>query len=152
MKFLKQLLKKALVREVIVYVFFGVLTTAVSFGAFVLFERIMDLPWAVANTLSHLLAILFAFVTNKIWVFQARDYAPRKVISEFLKFLSSRLLSYVVDMGLLALLIEVLRYDPLLSRVGTTVIIVVLNYVMSKVIVFRKKDQDEDKATDSDEV
>jgi len=138
MKSIKQLLEKALVREVIVYGCFGVLTTIVGFGSYALFLH-AGFGVALANTLSHLLAILFAYITNKIWVFQARDFTLRQMGKEFLKFLSSRLLALVIDTALLIVLVDFLHYDPILSKAATTVIVVVLNYFMSKMIVFRKK-------------
>ena len=139
---LKRFLEKALVREMIVYVCFGILTTIIGFGSYALFIY-LGFNVAASNTLSHILAILFAYVTNKIWVFKVRDYSVRKIVPEFLKFVSSRLLAYIIDTALLVLLVDVLLYDPLLSKAGTSVVVVILNYIMSKIIVFRKKKQAE---------
>jgi len=139
---LKRFLEKALVREMIVYVIFGILTTIIGFGSYALFIY-LGFNVAASNTLSHILAILFAYVTNKIWVFKVRDYSVRKIVPEFLKFVSSRLLAYIIDTALLVLLVDVLLYDPLLSKAGTSVVVVILNYIMSKIIVFRKKKQAE---------
>ena len=139
---LKRFLEKALVREMIIYVCFGILTTIIGFGSYALFIY-LGFNVAVSNTLSHVLAILFAYVTNKIWVFKVREYAIKKIVPEFLKFVSSRLLAYVIDTALLVLLVDVLLYNPLLSKAGTSVVVVILNYVMSKIIVFRRKKQAE---------
>jgi len=136
--FIENILKKPLARELIVYVIFGVLTTAVGFGTYALFLY-LGLGVGLSNTLSHFLAIIFAYVTNKIWVFRALDFSGKEVAKEFLKFASSRLVTYVIDTVLLILLVYTLHYDPLLSKVFTSVIVVILNYVASKLMVFRKK-------------
>jgi len=124
---------------VIFYIIFGVATTIVSFASYILFVRYLDFGIALANTLSHFLAILFAYVTNKIWVFKARDYSAKQIATEFFKFLSSRLLAFVIDTALLILLVDFLHYDPILSKAATSVVVVILNYFMSKMVVFRKK-------------
>jgi len=136
--FFEHLIKKALVREVIVYVIFGVCTTIVGFGTYALFIY-LDLSVVLANTLSHLLAILFAYVTNKIWVFKALDFSAKRILAEFFKFLSSRLVTFAVDTLLLILLVDILFYDPILSKAATSVIVVLLNYFASKWMVFNKK-------------
>ena len=134
----ERMLKKALIREMVVYVIFGALTTIVGFGTYALFIY-AGLGVVLANTLSHLFAILFAYITNKIWVFRARNFSAKRITAEFLKFLSSRLLTYVVDTLLLILLVEVLLYGPFLSKAATSVVVIILNYFASKLVVFNKK-------------
>jgi len=124
-------------REIVVYIIFGVLTTIVGFGLYALFLHI-GFNVAVSNTLSTFLAILFAYVTNKIWVFNARDYRIRTLIGEFVKFLSGRFAAYVVDTVLLVLLADVFGINPLVAKAFTSVIVVILNYLISKRFVFRK--------------
>jgi len=136
MKLLKP--PQALTREVIFYIIFGVATTIVSFASYILFVRYLDFGIALANTLSHFLAILFAYVTNKIWVFQALDFSAKQITKEFFKFLSGRLATWAIDTLLLLLLVNVLGYDAILSRVFTTVIVVILNYMVSKLLVFKR--------------
>lgn len=137
-KRIEDFLKKPIARELISYVIFGTLTTVVAFATYALF-RYLGLSIPVTNTLSHLCAIVFAYVTNKIWVFRARNFTLRKILAEFLQFLSSRLLALVLETLLLAYLVYTLGYNDLLSKAGTTVLVVILNYVTSKIIVFRKK-------------
>ena len=136
-QFVNRLLQKALIREVIVYVIFGVFTTIVGFGTYALFIR-LGLSVFVSNTLSHLLAIIFAYVTNKIWVFRALTFTVRQIVTEFFKFLSSRLVTYVIDTVLLIVLVDLLHYDPIWSKIATSVVVVILNYFASKWMVFKK--------------
>ena len=125
-------------REVVVYIIFGVLTTIVGFGTYALFLHMgLNVLWS--NTLSTALAIVFAYVTNKIWVFRAMDFKVKELVKEFVRFVSSRLFSFGVDTALLVGLVDFLGYDALVSKAATSVVVVVLNYVTSKLLVFRKK-------------
>jgi len=134
--FIKKILKKPLIRELVTYGIFGVATTVVGFGSYALFLHI-GFGVALANTFSHFLAIIFAFVTNKIWVFRALNYSAKNVAKEFFVFLSSRLAALVVETVLLVILVDVLLYDPIISKLVTSVIVVILNYITSKKIVFK---------------
>ena len=123
--------------EIVVYVIFGICTTAVGFGTYVLFLH-MNFSLALSNTLSHAFAILFAYVTNKIWVFKALNFSAKVVIKEFLKFVSGRVMTYVIETLLLIALVDWLLYDPILSKACTSVLVVILNYVASKKVAFGK--------------
>jgi len=124
-------------REFIRYIATGLLTTLIGFGSYALFI-LMGLGVVAANTIATFMAVLFAFAANKIWVFKAHDYSKKGIAKEFAKFCSSRLFSYLVDTGLLSLLVYRMGYDPYLSKLGTAVIVVLLNYLTCKIIVFRK--------------
>ena len=137
--FFAQLRDKFLNKEIILYLIFGILTTAVGFGAYAIFLH-MGLSILVANTISTFIAILFAYATNKIWVFETVAFSVIEVIREFAKFASTRLGSYAVDTLLLILLVEILSYDPMISKAFTSVIVVILNYITSKMLVFNKGD------------
>ena len=132
----KKILKKPLTREVVTYVFFGIGTTIVGFASYSLFIFLgLGVTWA--NTISHFLAILFSFTANKLWVFKALNFSVKNVAKEFLKFLSSRFVTYVIDMALLIILVDVLLYNPIISRLYTYPIVIILNYLASKKIVFK---------------
>ena len=131
-----KILKKPLTREVVLYVLFGIGTTVIGFASYSLFIYI-GLGVAMANTISHFLAITFAFTVNKIWVFRALDFSAKNVAKESFKFLASRFVTYVIDTTLLIILVDVLLYNPIVSKVGTSAIIIALNYLASKKIVFK---------------
>ena len=133
----RKILAKFLTREIITYTIFGVLTTIVSFLTFALFFHVLGFGTFVSNTTSHAVAILFAYVTNKIWVFRALNFKLAALLKEFATFVSSRLASYIISTVLLLLLIDLLRQNPYLSWVFTSVIVVILNYVWSKLLVFK---------------
>lgn len=128
--------QRLLTREVISYLIFGVLTTVVSLASYALFLH-LGIGLIVTNTLSTFLAILFAYVTNKIWVFRALNFEVGAMFIEFFKFLSSRFLTFVIDTILLVFLVDLLLIDPFLAKVFTSVVVVILNYLLSKKAVFK---------------
>ena len=138
-------------REVISYIFWGAMTTAVSFVTYslftLLFTAFLDTAAAVliANILSWIFAVLFAFVTNKLWVFKSKSFEKSVVLPEFLKFLSSRIATGVIEMAGLPLLVllglggEMFGIEGLVAKLIINVAVIVLNYVFSKLLVFKKK-------------
>jgi putative flippase GtrA len=146
---LKALYKKY--REPISYIFWGVLTTAISFISYslftLLFTAFLDTTAAVtiANILSWVCAVLFAFITNKLWVFDSKSFEKSVVFPEFLKFISSRIATGVIEMAGLPLLVylglggALFGIDGLIAKIIINVIVIVLNYVFSKLLIFKKK-------------
>lgn len=133
---LKRLYKKLVNRETVMYLIFGVLTTALGFGLYAAFIFLgLGVFWA--NTLSTAAAVIFAFFTNKLWVFRALNMSAGNMAKEFAKFCAGRLAVYVIDTALLVVLVDVLMFDPILSRAFTMVFVVVANYFASKLIVFK---------------
>lgn len=138
LKAIRKLFMKILTREAISYIFVGILTTIIGL---VIYQIFLNLNFSIvlANTASTLVAILFAYIANKIWVFRSLQFNPKILFKEFFKFLSSRFITYVIDTILLVVLVNMLSYDPLISKISTSVVIIFLNYVASKKIVFKKK-------------
>lgn len=132
-------------REIIMYLIFGVSTTLVSWGSYALFVETAGLSVKLGNTLSWVCAVLFAFVTNKLWVFNSKSWSLKDVFNELVAFISSRLLTGAIEIAGVPLLIDlglsqaILGIDGMLAKVLISVIIVILNYVFSKLIVFREK-------------
>lgn len=137
-------------KEIILYIIFGVLTTAVSFVSYGILTKLIHLQSeiagiAVANVISWICAVLFAFVTNKIWVFESRTGELKAVFSEFWKFVAARLLTGALEWFGVPLMVyiglnqTVFGVKGMLSKLTVSVAVVILNYVFSKIFVFRKK-------------
>lgn len=125
--------------EVISYLICGVLTTVVSYVVFALF---VNLPTAVANTISFIAAVLFAYVVNKLFVFDSPRWDGKTLVREFLPFLSCRILSYVFETLFLVLTCDILKWPKIPMKIVASVVVVIANYFASKFLVFRKgKDQ-----------
>ena len=127
--------------EMVSYLFFGVLTTLVSLGFFALFFYSAGMGGALAGAVSNILSIFFAFFTNKLWVFESPSWSRKIFWPEFLKFCASRALTFVIDIFVLMLLVDNLGFDAMIVRILTMVVIHVIgNYVLSKWLVFTKKE------------
>ena len=126
--------------EIVSYLLFGGLTTLVGLGFFALFYYVLGLGVVVAGTASDVLAIIFAFVTNKLYVFESSSWRGGVVGPELVKFGASRALTTVLGILALALLVNTLGFNALVMRFLTIVIIQVLgNYVLSKWVVFARR-------------
>lgn len=125
-------------KEIINYLLFGVLTTLVNILIFYLFDRVLGKPYLWANAFSIIISILFAYVTNKLFVFNSKTETYREILTEFISFVSFRLLSGAIDMVSMWLLVDIITIDKLGAKLLTQFIVVVLNYIFSKFIVFKK--------------
>lgn len=147
MKKLKALFWKY--KEPILYVFFGGLTTVVNYIVYFSCTAGLKLGWSAATVLAWVGAVLFAYVTNRKWVFESRTKGARKVALEFLEFVAARLLSLGMEWVTLKLLLDVLYMNTYVyaslpvgefaAKTVAQVIVIVANYVFGKWFVFRKK-------------
>ncbi len=129
-------------KEILSYLFWGVLTTLVSWLTYSLFVWLTG-HIALANALSWLCAVAFAFVTNKLWVFHSKDWSGKTVWAEGLKFLSARLVTGVLELVGVPLVAAwggepILGIEGLGAKAIVTVVVIILNYVFSKLIIFKK--------------
>lgn len=132
--------------EIVSYVFFGLLTTVVAMGSFYLFSELLgkerflaDKNYLVANALSWVVAVLFAFVTNKLFVFSSRSWQAKVAGPEFVSFITARLFSLLVDMGLMFLFVSIISMHEMLAKFIVQIVIVIINYVFSKLFIFKGK-------------
>ena len=130
-------------KEIVNYLIIGVLTTVVSLVSFYLirifvFTNDSQFDIQLANVISWVLAVLFAFVTNKKYVFESKSTGYQKFL-EMIKFYVSRLTTLGVEMFVMWFLTSPLKVDDMISKIIVQFIIVILNYVFSKLFVFKKK-------------
>ena len=113
----------------------GVITTAINFLIFKL-GRMARLPLVAANSTAWLAAVLFAFAANKFIVFQSADWNTMFVLEELARFLMSRLLTLLIETSLLWLLVKKRDLPEMASKCGVSVLVVLLNYLLGKFLVF----------------
>ena len=130
-------------KEAIDYLFWGGMTTVVSWGSYSAFVLLgAGVFWG--NVLSWICAVLFAFVTNKLWVFQSKSWAGNVMLPELGKFLSSRVATGVFEMAAVPALVAlglnqtIFGIEGMVSKVLVSVVVVILNYILSKLFVFKK--------------
>lgn len=133
LKPLSPVLKKH--REALLYLFFGALTTLISILSFYLFYRLCRVNELLANVLSWILAVLFAYVTNSLWVFCDGELMSAKKLASFY---AGRLFTLGVEELILYVFITRMALNAMAVKIVAQIVIIVLNYVVSKVFVFKK--------------
>lgn len=136
MEKIKQLIKKHW--DILAYLFFGGLTTLVNFLVYMPLFHWLQLSAALSNAVAWVAAVAFAFLTNKPFVFKSYDWSAKTVLPELGKFVSCRVGSGLLETGILALTVDVLAWNGVLMKIITSILVVVMNYVGSKLLVFRK--------------
>lgn len=125
-------------KEVISYLFFGGCTFLVSVITFCLFNKTLGLNEHVANIISWVLAVSFAYVTNKLYVFESKVKDKAGLFKEISSFVSARLLTLVVEEFILFVGINLMHIDSMVVKVAGQVIVIVSNYFLSKLFIFKK--------------
>ena len=128
--------------EVLSYLIFGILTTVVSVVTYLVFANVCfpnksDLDLQICNVLSWICAVTFAYITNRKYVFKSKSVGVQK-LKEVINFFLARLFSLFVDMALMFLMYSVMHIDDTIAKLVVQVVVVVLNYIFSKLIVFKK--------------
>lgn len=150
MKKIKELIVKY--KELLLYLIFGVLTTVVSIASFWFFGLFIPSNlYLLTNIISWVISVAFAFVTNKLFVFESKNWGKKELLSEIPKFLGARVFSLVVEELGLILFIDLLNFKEvsttllgfnltgeLIAKIVMAFIVIVLNYFFSKFMIFKK--------------
>lgn len=130
-------------KKLILYIFFGGITTLLNWGVYAVGVK-MKLGITSSNVLAWAIAVIFAFVTNKLYVFESKTLKIRIVFSEFIKFFGSRMLTGVIEIAGLPFLYYVgvdqnlFGIDGFIAKIMISVIVMILNYVFSQLLVFKE--------------
>lgn len=127
--------------ESVRYIIIGGCTTFVDYAIYFLMDTVLQIDITVSNITSTALAIIFAYVTNKLYVFASRTTTRQELYTEFMKFIGSRLATMLLEIGGVFLFVNILGQDSNLGKAETIVIVVIANYFLSKFLVFRKNKQ-----------
>ena len=127
-------------KEIINYLFFGGLTTLVNFVIYLALTRLFSIDEIISNAIAWVCAVLFAYVTNKLFVFESKTNNKKETAKELGTFFLFRIISGLLcDQGTFALMVKVFHINDIISKVVTQILVIVANYVFSKFIIFRKK-------------
>ena len=137
MQKLKQLFWKYY--DLITYLVFGVLTTLVNYLVYLPCYNLWGFSASQSNLIAWVAAVAFAFVTNKPFVFRSHDWSAKVVVPELIKFVGTRIGSGALETGILFLTVDLAGMNGNMWKLITSVLVVVLNYIGSKLLVFRKK-------------
>lgn len=132
----KQMLVKY--KELISYGVFGLGATLINIFSFYLFKRIFTLDMVISNILAWVLSFVFAFLSNKLWVFESKNWTSRAAMKEMVQFLVARLATFVLDTVCMWLLIDRLSVNDLMAKISVNILVIMTNYMASKFWVFKK--------------
>ena len=124
--------------DVLVYLFFGVLTTAVNYLVYLPCFNLIHFSAAVSNVIAWVAAVIFAYMTNKPFVFKSHDWSAKTVVPELTKFVGSRVLSGAMETVIIYLTVDLLCWNGNVMKLLSSVLVVVFNYIASKLLVFKK--------------
>lgn len=166
--FLGKLIDKLFTQEIITYIFFGVLTTVVNLLTFYIFKRIfISIGWdgifnsiipegsslqklfvggtdyLDANFIAWIVGVIFAFVTNKLWVFDSKSWKPSVAGKEFTGFMGARIFSFAIETIAMFTLVTLLSVNDFISKIIVGMVVIIINYIFSKLIIFKKKPREE---------
>lgn len=141
----KKFISRIANRETISYLVFGVLTTAVSIISYELIKFMLTgggeptpFQMNIANVSSWILAVAFAYITNKIFVFRSVSMSPRVLLKEISAFVGARLLSLGFEIVWMNVTVSLLHFNDSICKIAAQFVIVVMNYIFSKLFIFKK--------------
>ena len=137
---MKTLLKRLILKywDILSYLFFGGLTTVVNYVVYLPCYNRLGISAAVSNVIAWAAAVLFAFLTNKPFVFKSHDWSAKTVWPEFTKFVGCRIGSGALETVIIFVTVDLLCWNGNWMKLATSVLVVILNYFASKLLVFRK--------------
>lgn len=124
--------------DILMYLIFGVLTTVVNYIVFLPIYNLLGISATVSNAIAWVVAVAFAFLTNKPFVFRSNDWSWKTVGPELTKFVSCRIGSGVMETLILLVTVDILGWNGNLWKLVTNVMVVIVNYFGSKLLVFKK--------------
>lgn len=138
MKFLNTLVRRLLNKELIFYFIFGILTTIVDISTFYILNTTLSINENISNIIAIFISTLFAFFTNKLFVFNFKSKNIKQFFLEFFKFILGRLFSMIIQIIGFWLLSSILKVDTLISKILSTAVAIIINFFISKFLVFKR--------------
>ncbi len=125
-------------REIINYLIFGVLTTIVNFVLYTIFVTIFHIDYMISTIVAQIVAIIFAYVTNKLFVFQSKNLTKKELTQEIISFFTCRGISLLLDMGFMYLFVDIFHLNEVIMKLVSNILIIIANYVFSKLFIFKR--------------
>lgn len=132
---IKELLKKY--QGIISYLFFGVCTTLVNMIVYGFCSKIWNLDTIASTSIAWVLAVIFAYVTNRKWVFQSKACGAKAIIKEISSFFVCRILTGILDIAVMYIFVDKLHFEGMIIKLASNVLVVVVNYIASKFVIFK---------------
>lgn len=126
-------------KGVILYLFFGFCTTVINIVAYFVAARVLCMRTVSATCAAWVVAVIFAFISNKVWVFESRSWAVKAVLYEAASFFAARIATGGMDVAIMYIFVDKCGMNDVVIKTASNVIVIIANYVASKLIVFKKK-------------
>ena len=126
-------------KEGITYLIAGGIATLLNIGVFAFLTYICDIHYEISNIIAIIVAILFQYISNKFFVFETKGQKLKENIKEFFSFISCRLITMIMDQVLMKIGVEILLINELIMKIIVNIIVIIANYIFSKLIIFKKK-------------
>jgi putative flippase GtrA len=130
-------------KTVILYLAFGALTTLVNIIIYLSLTKLFEIQYLISNVFAWIVSVLFAYVTNRLFVFASTGKGLIFILGECSAFFACRLFSGLADTASMYVMIDLLHFNDLLIKIIANIFVIILNYVFSKRIIFKDKDQGE---------
>ena len=150
MKKIKELMSKVLTKEVILYAIFGVLTTLINIGSFYVMTKYLSIDENLANNIAIIIAVLFAYITNRKLVFHSQAQGFSEKFIEFCRFILGRLFTMFIESFGGSLMFKYFPVLPIVSKCIITVIVIILNFFISKFFAFKSPSRKNNKLLSED--
>ena len=121
------------------YLVFGALTTIVNIAVFMFIAKAFNLSTAICNSIAWIIAVLFAYITNKIWVFKVKKNSFKELLIEILFFFLARIFTLVLETIILVIFIDNLHFNSFIMKIISNIIVIIVNFILSKILIFKKK-------------
>ena len=131
-------------KESIMYLIFGTLTVVVNIITYTALTRAIKMNFMIANAIAWIIAVLFAYITNKFFVFESKKIGIKFIIKELTLFINCRLLSGVIEMVIMYIMIDKMYINDFIVKLFTNILVIILNYILSKLIIFKNTKQTND--------
>lgn len=136
-KFVVEMVKKY--KSFIFYAVFGVFTTIVNIVTYNVCYNKFGISNTLSNVIAWILAVAFAYLTNKVWVFDSKSWAWTELKREIIAFVSCRLATGIMDIVIMYISVDIMDMPALLMKIISNVLVIISNYIFSKLIIFKKK-------------
>lgn len=124
-------------KQMVLYLFFGVCTTVINIICYGIWNEILSLNNITSTILAWLVAVFFAFVTNKVYVFESQRTKTSERLSEMASFFFCRIITGVLDVVIMAITVDILKWNSLIWKLISNIIVTVVNYIASKFLIFK---------------
>ena len=125
-------------KSIILYAFFGVLTTMVNIATYYISAHLIHLGTLFSTCLAWVVGVLFAYITNRKYVFESDKRELNAILREVFSFFSCRLATGAVDIAIMYIFVDIIHFDDMVIKIFSNIVVIVLNYVASKLIIFRR--------------